>query len=1436
MVDPAWSLIKPFVAVSKAAVEYLRRLLRIRRAGAAPFTVADGLLDEALTDMLGRFRGGGPDDSWWRQLLKHVENPLITPDVLKKPAVQEWLADRKVQAGLMALARGRIMGTEAAYEDVVATLRQTYAHYTGEHEQLATGPIEIAIAVLVAGYRARIGGRNEGLAGMVQAVNTGAQARHKELMSAFQRIGPDRHAVDAQTNQVTTILAKILKGRVVVATRAREELDSLARRVSDADGDLIYADAKVRAQVLYWAARLHASESPTIAKAYRERLCRLDDKADTRIIDALLQEKDGDIDGALRTLRDINSSDGRSVLFSFLRRTRGNEPAISWFREQRGHEDLSFLTGFGWVAVAVTLVDLRRWDESVEQLAAVRSHYNDWPDLAFAEGVTNAAMLVPDEFRMHAFQNQLFHPGIHTAVGPQADKYRATANECFDHAARLFADIGLDGRAEAAREWKLWLRLTDPKPEVFEPARREIEQGMKDGPRAVALVRLAHACNLSFDHGPLKRYLNQRSVTGGLDEFETQAEIILNKITLSSREFSDFLEQEETRLLRAVTKAALAGMRIEALADDNQTERARQLLEASKGELADDYERLGALITTREGGDPRANLEALYRQTGSVIDLENLVVAIGRVGDRTALRPLLEKLFHVDRTAKNARRLVDCLQRHPAATPADIADFLEKNSDLTEQNLELQQAKAWAYFNLGRLQEAKMINDRLLHTRNERADLMLDINLAIESGDWERFPVIIDREWPRRNDHEPSTLLHLATLAAQTDATEGRAFELASLAAGKAPDDPHVLVNVYGLAVQLGRDADSDPRWLARAIELSSEDGPIHKVDLRTIIEVMAPAHRDRARKVEEEFLHGRLSLYAAVAALNTSLPRVLIDLPNRNAEQQDGRQRTILPIISGARQISEMHSDWILGIDTSSLLLLSYLGILNELINGFRHVAIAPDTMLFLLNERRRARFHQPSQVKKAEQIRDLINERELRSEPFGTSPPQWLIDEVGRDLADLLEAARVQGGRVVRPYPIHQLRTYSENDANLGDYSGLVVSTKQVARALKEKGYIDSETYSRGLPYLVAHDRDQDVTIDSDVVDGPLFVDDLALTYLQDAGVLPAACHCGRDLRVHHSTRAEKDGIIAANRDGEKLAARLDEIRVALRDAMQDNKILLIPTGTHRKDVNAGDEFSEVAPALGQFFNSLGQCEAICVDDRFFNRHGGLTDNQGRTVPLVCIVDVLHYLERSGRMTAEKRWTAFHKLRGGGVAFVPLDDKELQWRLREAQFDKDGNLIESAELRVIRQSLMRTRSLGVIDLPAEAVFLDRLRHAAFLSIRSLWSDTSLTTDRAVVLSRWVYQNIWLSPGDWVRAGNDLAKMAIAEDAFRRHLAVLLTPMPQVNGRRYVTFLEWVQHEVLEPLLPANSYILDAIAELVRTQIEHWAAEIAAESENDGS
>lgn len=318
-------------------------------------------------------------------------------------------------------------------------------------------------------------------------------------------------------------LSYILKRRALEPVRSREEIIALTQRVGA--GDLRYAQSSVRADILYWAARLHTSRSETlpIAKGLLMQLRQDFPAFDMRIVDALIWEKEGNVDDALRALRDVDSSDGRATLFTVLYRVRAKEDALAWFDEQPGRDNASFMAGLGWCNTVICLAQKGRWEESVHYLAVARQHEQEWPYLVFVEGVINAAMLLPGELRLNALEMNLFHPGIRTIEGQEADQHRARADACFARAAEVMNDIDLEGSVQAANAWQLWLRLTDPKREISEAARQEVQTGMKDGRRAAELLPFARAFEIIVDEGPLKHYLAQRTRLGGLKGHELTA-------------------------------------------------------------------------------------------------------------------------------------------------------------------------------------------------------------------------------------------------------------------------------------------------------------------------------------------------------------------------------------------------------------------------------------------------------------------------------------------------------------------------------------------------------------------------------------------------------------------------------------------------------------------------------------------------------------------------------------------------------------------------------------------------------------------------------------------------------------------------------------------------------------------------------------------------
>lgn len=402
-------------------------------------------------------------------------------------------------------------------------------------------------------------------------------------------------------------------------------------------------------------------------------------------------------------------------------------------------------------------------------------------------------------------------------------------------------------------------------------------------------------------------------------------------------------------------------------------------------------------------------------------------------------------------------------------------------------------------------------------------------------------------------------------------------------------------------------------------------------------------------------------------------------------------------------------------------------------------------------------------------------------------------------------------------------------ESEAQLRDYADYVLSTLRFVRSLDEGGRIDAETYERARRYLDRHDQDKCDRGDPTIVTQPIFLDDLAITYLQEADVFRSICSQGLDLRVHPATGTEKEALISVERKSEKLIAEIEKLRSQIAHGLRAGKIKFLPRHRHQED--SIDTVAALAPAAIRFVRNAGDCDAVCIDDRFFNKHAAIGDDgSDRSVRVTCVLDVIRSFKRCSVLTVEQSWACLHRLRQAGFALVPIDSDELSRRLRAASLGADGKLVETAELRVLRQTFMRVRSLGLLQRNTEGIFLTKLRMVTGAAIREIWEDEALPIPLSVGLTDWIWRSLVPSPLDWAGPVADPQEKAQLIDAFAQHLGMMLAPMPRVGGKRYTAFRNWLEQEILDPLLPANADLVAKATQLMRNQIERLSTHFGAE------
>ena len=1414
--EPSLSLLstalQPFV---EDVFKNASRLHAERHAGRIPITQPSSLMDDLLTGTLNRICRGDADSGWWQNLLDNFGHKVITPDFLKKPTLQEWLEENEVRNDLKQLATGRIMDT--GLDDVVIRerLAESYSAHTGEAQQLAIGPIDVVTAILVAGYIKAIPDDQRAFAGMVQTGNARIEATFERLERSLPSL-IDPFTRLSHTENVTKELDRIRFLRTLNLAKSRSGIQELAGRIEES-GDLVHADASAKHNVRYWMARLYAGDAKTldVAKENRKRLMEDDSTRDLSIIDALIAESDGNPDEGIRNLRDRDDPESRSVLFGILARSRGAAFALSTFADRMNSEDAEVFTAIGWMSCAGCMAEVGRWEAAAERLAQIDGMRKEVPALLLLEGIINAQLLLPDEKRSLK-ANPLLFVGITPNQGQKAEDAHECATKCFDLVEQGLGSIEEGDCDVPVAEWRLWLRLMNPREENRQDAINEIRQNLEGETPDVNLVLYSWVFNIEFDGAPLKFYLSGRDKLGGLSEEEERAAYFMTWNSMiageiDAREFLAHLEMHQDRLGGVLPTDLLIAMRIEALLMDNQTERAQFDLDESSDDLDEaGVIRLTAMIDAHVGVDPRAGLEMAYRETGNLIDLQNLINCLEHVGDSEALLPLLQELMSRQRTIANALMVVSCLAARPFFDYQRVLDFLESNSDLVAQSPELQSAKGWALFQRGQLSDAKTVNDQLLEGPEAAIALTLDFNIAVACGDWERLPAIVDREWPRRDEHDPKMLLILAQVAGQQGRTPDRALALARLAVEKAPDDARVLMAAYDMHIRFGRDEEAEPSWLAKAVEQSSEDaGPVWSLDFQTFVTKSIPERWERLSEIERKWLCGEIPSGIAASLFHMPLTWLLLQTPRNNCEQLDQRRNAVVPIVFGGRAPVELSKDWVVGLDISSILVLHYLELLTPIFDVFKEIKLVPYVMSCLLIEQDMVRFHQPSRVRDAQEVRNMCNQDRLRIVAGLEAPPETITGEVGQQLAMLLNAAKEDGGKVVCVLPIHRPGSLLEKIANTDEWNDKIVSVSDFCSLLHTRGKIDTDSHEQAQMFFRRQGQVVENVLDRSVLNGTIYLDNLVLSYLQDARILNQVAAVGLDLRIHPDVLEDLDALVTAGDSGEKLVREIDAIRSILRTAVETGKASYLPHVMDADDLilDRSDQFTTTRSLLA----AAGDCDAICIDDRFVNSklYFLVADQSNSPIPIACIFDLLDSLVESGNLSLENHWAVRHKLRAGGFIFFSVEEDELYHWLNKLDIE-EGQLLESAELKAIRQSMARIMALGLMNQEEGSALSAQMPIRCASVIRSLWADKALTVEVAAVRSDWIWRHLIVA----AFTGHEIAEtensVAGLYESMRQCVGLVFLPIGVVSEDRSRSYADWLENTVLKNLVVGNSDLVE--------------------------
>ena len=400
------------------------------------------------------------------------------------------------------------------------------------------------------------------------------------------------------------------------------------------------------------------------------------------------------------------------------------------------------------------------------------------------------------------------------------------------------------------------------------------------------------------------------------------------------------------------------------------------------------------------------------------------------------------------------------------------------------------------------------------------------------------------------------------------------------------------------------------------------------------------------------------------------------------------------------------------------------------------------------------------------------------------------------------------VRNQEVVCVLPLHRPGSLMEKEADTAGWNDLIVSLPDFCTLLHEQGSIDAETHERVQLFLRSQGQPAPGSPHASTLDGTMFLDGLALTYLQNANVLDPIAAARLDLRIHPDVAGLMGELVRAGDLGDDLAAKIDGIRHVLRSAVESGTASYLPLNGDPEDtlLNRNDQFMATRSLLA----SAADCDALCIDDRCVtSKERFLVDESSESaLTIVCVLDILRFLVDRGRLTPGDHWGARHRLRAGGFVVIPFEAAELLYWLKAANVEED-HLVESAELRAIRQLTARTINLELTNPSEITSLLEDLLKTCATVIRALWNEESLAVDSTGVLSDWIWRHMMATTtGDHrlVEETNDLIRISIVQ----RVSLLLLPPLIESKERR-ASYRDWVEASVLNSLRQANAELIEA-------------------------
>lgn len=1222
----------------------------------------------------------------------------------------------------------------------------------------------------------------------------------------------EKHYVASQfaDEKINEFLEFIRKSRFYVEYDEVQTSLILAKKMLE--GEFVSGSDLVRCRAFAWCSRLLSMSDLDKAEEYLEKAKALGDCPEIHIAEAFIGSKKGDKQNALRVLATLNTPKTLSASLMIVANHDGASAAIDWL-ESIG-ANISNLDSDGKQLLIRLHLTAEQWDAAQACLDFITDEdLIKTPALNQVVAITYIISIVPKEFRTVVLSQVPFN----AAHFPLADDFtaleaRRKAGSYFITASEAARGLSLPQSAKLFDEFALWLCLRDSS--QFVQAKEKLIEKLHDPKSALHLVRLGLEFGIKLDLELVEEEIERHiALHGGITQDAAIARFALAFTQKTPEDAANYIARHREHLAKHLDKRYLQLMEIDLLVQAKKPEGAKECLEILIKEGLSEAEgnRLERIIAEIEGANPIDACKEQFKKTNDIKDLMLLVVELEAGGEWSELCEFGEIAFSQTHFLRDAECLAKAL--YNTHKYERLVNFIKANPDFLGQSKHLQMLYCWALYYEGAILEARSELTKLSEDYDDPNYRSLLINLRIASGDWNSLTAFVAKVYSDKDKRSAQELIGAAQLA--HDLGSPNAKELTLAAAEKGSDDAGILLTAYLLASHAGwEDSIEAFQWFSKATELSGDTGPVQKKTIKDVFN-MNPDWKRQETETWEALSRGDIPMFVAAELLNRSLINMMLYPAMGNLLENDPRRRGIVPAYSGKRQLTMLSPLNTVAMDATVLLTLSFLKLLDKALDAFETVNIPHSTLNWLFEEKRKASFHQPSRIKTALNLQHLLMSGILEKLIPNAVPDSDLSAQVGDELAQLIAEAEKASNEdihciVVCSYPVHRIGSLMDEEVDLTKYETILSSCQAIVDKLQSKGQITVEEQNRARSYLQLHEKpwpSQPEIPDRAI----LYLDDLAITYFQHLGLLEKMKDAGLRAIVSPRELSEANELTSYERISEQIVNAIEDIRSALNRRIESGKIKVgrvYHTDEAKRKLRSGHPTEEL-------FGLAGQCEAIFVDDRFINQHGYLTIGDIQT-PIYSSLEILDIIVSKDSISVANLSGYRTQLRRAGYLFMPVDDKELIQHLNALAIEND-TVIESAELKAIRESILRVRMITWLQLPKESLWLDTLLRTFIQVLKELWRDEPHYS-RNKALSNWILSQIDVC--GWIHCFGKESGENIVMKTREEYVMLLLLPLFETPRNNRNAYWNWLEEMVLNPIKTEYPDLYFSLTERIRNNI----------------